>query len=256
MIPDYWRQLDFFNPEKAKATALVVGAGSIGSHHAYILLSMGFKKVILVDDDVVEPHNLPNQFFSRVGIKTNIAKVDVFRLTAERMIGDISNLEVIKNKIENVIQILFDNNYIDVVCVTVDNMKTRKNIFEFLKNNKYCHTRYLVDGRVGGEFANIFAIDLGNDKSRQYYESQLWTDGEVPQLPCTGWAISDISFQVAGAMASQARKLIMGKPCVTHTFFDYKIMQAWVMSSVNNNSFKSTVSEQVKTGGENVNDVQ
>lgn len=248
MVPDYWRQKDFFNPSQ-EYTALVVGCGSIGSYVAFGLARMGFKKVIVVDNDVVEAHNLPNQFFSEIGIKSTISKVDALKITTDKLLNN-NPIVIIKNKIENVIDAILINERIDVVCVTVDTMKVRKDLYKKLllsrETGNYYVSNYLVDGRVGGQFSNIFTVDFRKAESKSYYESQLYEDSEVPELPCTGRSIVDISFQVAGAICTSARKVVTRRFCATHTFHDYQIGQAWVMKSLQE---VSTYTEGVNTNG-------
>ncbi len=65
MRVSYLRQLDIIDPGKFTGKIRVIGVGGIGSPTAIILAKMGFKRFVLMDDDTVEPHNLPSQFFVR-----------------------------------------------------------------------------------------------------------------------------------------------------------------------------------------------
>src|SRR5207244_2983363 len=63
VTPDYWRQLDLITPGELKLPITVVGAGGIGSPTALALAKMGCSRLTVYDPDLVEPHNLPNQFY-------------------------------------------------------------------------------------------------------------------------------------------------------------------------------------------------
>jgi molybdopterin/thiamine biosynthesis adenylyltransferase len=58
----YWRQADLISPEALAATVTIVGAGGIGSPVALALAKKGCRTLTRYDPDMVEAHNLPNQF--------------------------------------------------------------------------------------------------------------------------------------------------------------------------------------------------
>ena len=60
---DFSRQYRIYNPEKSNLDITIIGAGSTGSFTALNLAKMGIKKIKGIDFDIVEAHNLPNQFF-------------------------------------------------------------------------------------------------------------------------------------------------------------------------------------------------
>ena len=62
---DFWRQLDILSPEDTKKTNInVIGVGGIGSPTVLAIAKMGIRNITIFDDDTVEPHNLPNQFYT------------------------------------------------------------------------------------------------------------------------------------------------------------------------------------------------
>ena len=60
---NYSRQLDIYDAENRKDVAYIIGAGATGSWLSLILSKLGFSKIKVFDFDVIEEHNLPNQFF-------------------------------------------------------------------------------------------------------------------------------------------------------------------------------------------------
>ena len=252
LITDYMRQLDWYSP-KASDCVLVIGCGSIGSYHAYALARMGVPKVIVVDYDVVEEHNLPNQFFSEIDIVSGLPKVSVLHKTTDMMLRK-NPIIIYENKIENVLKEIIVKHNPSVISVTVDSMSVRKRIWDIIIDNEHLlHNNIsLVDGRVGGLFANVYAVELNNESEKQYYKSQLYPDSDVPDLPCTARSIVDVSFQVAGAMATEVRKFLREKHNVCHTFWDYGIGQSYTLFTVNqiNTFINITVNTENEEGEE------
>lgn len=217
--PDYWRQLDFYNPDDDINRILVVGAGSLGSYVTFGLARLGCKNITVIDFDKVEAHNLPNQFFAESLAEPDIFKVNVLKKTIDFMMPDNSVRTIIDDitKSQEISSRVFD-----VIIVTVDNMVARKWIWEFYKAKRVM----IIDGRIGGQFANIYTIRTTFSEAAKYYESQLFTDEEVDSiapLPCTGKSVVDISMAVAGELVGRYRHFTHGEIINMHSFNDYKI---------------------------------
>lgn len=50
----------FFDPKQVKGVCNIIGAGSVGSVVAELLVRNGITAINLFDDDIIEPHNLGN----------------------------------------------------------------------------------------------------------------------------------------------------------------------------------------------------
>lgn len=73
---DLSKSYEFFDPSAVKGRVHIVGCGSVGSALAENIARMGVKKFDLWDFDVVEPHNIVNQQFTRNDIgKTKVEAV-------------------------------------------------------------------------------------------------------------------------------------------------------------------------------------
>src|SRR5207244_2270936 len=59
----FWRQLDLLPLERLDVPVTVIGAGAVGSFVTLTLAKMGLRDLTVFDDDVVDVHNLPNQFY-------------------------------------------------------------------------------------------------------------------------------------------------------------------------------------------------
>jgi molybdopterin/thiamine biosynthesis adenylyltransferase len=235
MQKDYWRQLDFYKPNGENV--LVVGAGSIGSYTTFGLLRMGVPSVTVVDFDIVEPHNIPNQFFmendSLYG--GDIPKVDVLKKTIHAMINmKEQNLTTIYKKIENYLEEDYVNlNNFAAIIVTVDSMAVRKWIYDYVQHlhqtGRLSKGMPMIDARVGGEYADIYSFRHSDYAGCAYYNSTLYTDAESVDLPCSGQSIIDTSFCVAGQIIQRYRHMASDSVVPTHTMHDFKTGQAYIM---------------------------
>lgn len=222
---DHWRQMDFYPPTKSHRV-IVVGAGSIGSYVTFGLARMGVSEIKVVDYDKVESHNLPNQFFSEIDMPENTSKVFAVKKAID-LIVEKNNVIPIEGSIENVLPDLLAQGMPHAIIITVDNMKTRQDIFDIL--NSFAYRNHLIDGRVGGEFTNIYATNFMYENDREAYKNSLYADSDVEELPCTARSVIDLSMGVSAQLINRARHSLMGKYCPLHTFHDYKYGQAWVM---------------------------
>ena len=64
MKGDFKRQLTLFDPSLYKdVPVVVVGVGGIGSGVLMGLAKMGVSNITVYEDDLIERHNIPNQFY-------------------------------------------------------------------------------------------------------------------------------------------------------------------------------------------------
>jgi molybdopterin/thiamine biosynthesis adenylyltransferase len=228
MIADPHRGLDFYNPLlDKKSHAIIVGAGAIGSYTAFGLARMGVKKLTLIDHDIVEPHNLPNQFFAEsLNIGKGVFKVDALFVTIKLIVPDVE-IKVFRNKWEEVVR--YESLAPASAIVTaVDSMEVRKLIFD---STRYL-ADYLLDSRTGGLYANVLGIDLHNSEERDYYKASLHPSTEAAPLPCSGQSIVDTSMAVSAELIGRYRTLVMGRfhPALL-SFHDYSTGCSWILQT-------------------------
>lgn len=224
MKPDYQRQMSFYSPNSAHKV-LVIGAGSIGSYIVFGLARMGVKNITVVDFDNVENHNLPNQFFSEQQLPEQngtLLKVIALESSLRQFMPDTMasvKLRVVAKPIEECINEINDVEY-TAIFTAVDKMDVRKYVWNQIQNRNL-RTKYLIDPRVGGLYANIFSLSWDSLSAMQVYEKNLWDDSEIEELPCTARSIIDTTFTVAGECISRFRQAVAGKLSVIWTFHDY-----------------------------------
>lgn len=235
MKPDYQRQMNFYSPS-AHHNVLIVGAGSTGSYLAFGLARMGVKDITVVDFDTVENHNLPNQFFSENGLPTEestLFKTNALQSTLAMFMPDtmksIKYISIAKNIKECFDEVFPHGKTYSAIFMAVDDMNIRKWLWTEFKSKGH-RTKYYIDPRTGGEYANIFSIKTDNTLSTTVYEQNLWSNEEVEPLPCTGRAVIDVTLCVVGECIGRFRQAMKGKLQVIWTFHSYNIGSSAIMA--------------------------
>ncbi len=165
------RQIQLIGKENqdilSKKSVLIVGCGGLGNSLGMILSCIGLKKIVLIDFDDIEIHNLHRQFlFSKEDIGKNKAEI-----LAEKIKRCDSEIEFIAQK--------FDENLdidVDLVFDASDNFNARKKIDKFAKKHKIPWIYASVDEFVGQ--AGVFkksSFDLFAHKDQE-------TKGQMPPM--------------------------------------------------------------------------
>lgn len=209
---NYWRQLDILDPNMINFPITLIGCGGIGSPTALALAKMGAGRLILVDPDSVEEHNLPNQLFYRAD--TGKTKVDAL----SKMLHDFAEVEtqMIPEKFEG------QKPLSGIVISGVDSMNSRRMIWEKVKFN--FDVPLYIDGRIGGEIIQVFTVRPSQIEDIELYEKTLFPDSEAAELPCTARAIIYTGFAVSALIASQLKKWIKEEWYFQKISFDLKTM--------------------------------
>lgn len=169
----FHRQLDLLDPaEAAKLQVTIIGAGAIGSFATLALAKMGVTKITVYDDDKVEEHNLPNQYYRRA----DIGKMKVLALQdIVEQFTDIKILAIPKK--------FTDQKVSGFVISGVDSMDARINIWQNLKGQY--PERYL-DARMGGEVGELRMVNPKDfTEVDKYEEKHLFPSTEASPGPCT-----------------------------------------------------------------------
>jgi molybdopterin/thiamine biosynthesis adenylyltransferase len=198
------RQLGLFPPDKIDIkNILLIGCGSVGSAVGMGLAKCGARSFRLVDGDIIEKHNLPNQFFARSAVDKH--KVDSLEEEIERFAPTFPLIETVKEFFtEDNAEELLDG--VDIIVLSVDSLKVRAEIFELVL--KYSNAKLLVDGRTAKNLATIYTVNLEDQKEIEWYRSTL--TGRVIEAPCTERSVMYNVLVVSGLMCAQIRNVLMG----------------------------------------------
>jgi molybdopterin-synthase adenylyltransferase len=209
--PNYLRQTAMFDPAKhPDSHVMMVGVGGIGSFTSLALAKLGIKHLTLVDPDMVEDHNLPNQMFpsSQVGEpKVQAAMRQAF----------VHNPECI---IQCKAVMLEDQDFYGGIVVSgLDSMEARHNLwYDHIKNNPAV-PRY-IDARLDGERVVIYTVRPTVEADHEGYEATLYSDDEAEAGACTARNIIDVGFLVASQITRAVRRELNDDPLDAVTFIN------------------------------------
>ena len=187
----------------------VIGAGSLGSFCVFLLAKMieVLKcQIRVIDFDKVELRNVQNQLY-------RVEDVGELKIVALRdIISNTFNVEILTeaSKVDEKTDLR------GIVVVLVDNMETRKKIFESCKFNS--SVDYLIDARTGIGGAMVFALDPKDRDWVARYQVLLYPDSETEPLPCATPETVPTLWAVAAVIA----KLIVNfksEPVFTNGFY-------------------------------------
>jgi len=198
---DWSDQTGFFNPTKVISAITLVGCGGIGSNVAYELITMGFRRFVLYDDDVVEPRNLASQKAYR---HDDLYKPKVKALAI--VLIEHGATEVLIRQRRFTADDIIDT---PVVIGGVDSMASRQLIWDAVTNSP--DVELYLDGRLNGEVAQVCAIEP-NDAD-WYLDTWLFPDSEgMKGGDCTKRAIVYPATLMAGMMCRDLSRWFLGLP--------------------------------------------
>lgn len=186
-----------------------VAYSSIGSNMAFELITMGFTKYVLYDDDVVEPRNLASQKAYR--------HRDLYMSKVEALAAVLIEHGATEVLVRN--RRLIETDVIDTALVIggVDSMKSRHIIWEVIKNSP--DVELYLDGRLDGLVAQVFAVEaLDSD----WYEKQwLFSDDAAAKGgDCTMRTIVFPATIMSAIMCRHVSNWYLGLPICRFTMAD------------------------------------
>jgi molybdopterin/thiamine biosynthesis adenylyltransferase len=207
----FHRQLDLVRPEALRIPVTVIGCGGIGSFAVLALAKMGCSVITVFDDDIVENHNLPNQYYkvADVGRPKVEALKDIVREFTEVEISAIN--EKLKG------QTLSGG----IVISAVDSMDVRQTIWQRVKYNPTI-SLYL-DGRFGAEVLRLYSINPLDIDDIRLYEGSLYPSSETLPIRCTAKSVMYTVLAVSAFISGQVKKHCMGEPYLKEITCDLKL---------------------------------
>jgi tRNA A37 threonylcarbamoyladenosine dehydratase len=203
------RQADLVDSKIFDTPCTIIGAGGIGSFTTLALAKMGFKEIYVFDDDMIEEHNLPNQFYpvDSIGASKTLALAEVVHQFTD------THIVVAPAKWDKSLPLP-----VGIVISAVDTMKVRKELYDAL-----CNSRCIfIDGRMGGHQLEVRTCDMGSIEDKRQYKRTLWKDSETSVLPCTQKAVMYNVLMIASLIANQARLTLERKPYIREIIYDFE----------------------------------
>jgi hypothetical protein len=102
----------------------------------------------------------------------------------------------------------------------VDSMHARKHIYNAIQRNQYVYG--FIDGRMGGQQAELYSIDLTKQEQRKIYPAYLWNESETSELRCTQKAVMYNVLWIASMIANNLRLMLENKPFRNVMLMDFE----------------------------------
>lgn len=215
----FLRQMEFADPAKFRHPVTIFGVGSVGSSAAIALGKMGQPRILLVDRDLFEEHNVANQFcLERAHVGK--PKVDAVRDLVISMSPKGVQIVPYQANLTEVgledLKITDEDSGKHPILVTKaifggilvncpDDMNARKWAWEAAKFNPgIC---YVIDIRVAAQYLQIILASNMQMDDVKRYEATLHSNEEASVDPCGARGIIYTSM-VAGAMVANFVKKI------------------------------------------------
>lgn len=175
-MTDFSRQIDLLNPDSFTTPIHIIGCGATGSWVALQLAKLGIENVFLYDFDVVEIHNLPNQYFGLDDIGKNKAEALSARLAELTGI----TYQAYDKKVDSSSATM--KGY--VICLT-DTMASRKDIWwDLIKFNP--DVELYVETRMGLTGGHCYAIKPMDYELCEKYDATLNYDDDAAEVSSCG----------------------------------------------------------------------
>lgn len=199
---DQMRTGEVFDRNRVQEPVVIVGAGATGTAVALLLAKLNVP-IMIVDDDVVEGHNLCNQVLygpNSIGLKKVYAVATTLKeLTDTRIISIDARIK----------QGSLNDKHI-FLCV--DNMKTREDIATWCSS---LTGGTLVDGRMSAYDWSAYLVRRDIDEDRRRYLQTIVSDNDVhvDRTACgVVMSIGATAQMVASHMVWLWMDAVMGRP--------------------------------------------
>lgn len=182
--------------QRANVNITIVGAGGIGSSVAIALAKMGIHNLNIYDPDILEDHNVGNQFLPAnfLGRK----KVEALKYLMDLLAPD--------NLATYYPHEYLDHSNGDIIILAVDSMRARKAIWTALHIDP--RFWWLIDGRMGAHLLEVHTVDLNRNDDCERYTKSLCDDKDTIQEPCTARGIIYTSMFAGAHIAHRVREIL------------------------------------------------
>jgi hypothetical protein len=213
----FLRQKDIADPTKFLHPVTIFGTGAIGSVVAIGAAKMGCSKgLTLIDRDVFEEHNVPNQMcYERLHL--GISKVSAIGDLCRSM-GHIGHIRGIQGELKgNQINLATKDEkgqaltrdprqiFSGIVVNTPDSMTARKDLFKAVTLNPAAP--HLIDARLAGPYLMVVYVNTMSMDDIRRYQKTLYSDSEATLDDCGARAVIDYSFHAGAWVLTLIRKI-------------------------------------------------
>ncbi len=201
---NFHRQLDVIDqPRLARTPITVIGAGAVGSFTVLALAKSGAEHITVWDDDRIETHNLPNQWY-------RLADVGQLKVEAlQQLVFDMTGVRIL-----TVAERFMGQPATEVTICAVDSMDVRIDIWRLLHPRPSLY----IDARMGAEVGTVKCVGPYGT----WYEDTLYPSSEALHAACTARATMYCASGLAAFIASQVAQYASDRPTRPELTVDFR----------------------------------
>lgn len=204
------RQLDLIPLDILDTPINIIGAGAIGSFTTLALAKMGFNNISVIDFDYIDVENMNCQFFRF----KDIGKSKVVAL--QELVEDFTEIKI------DAVNDKWNGGIMEgIVICAVDNMETRKQIFE-AHNRKAFNTLAIIDPRMSAEVAILHTYSPIIPKEVDEYKKTLYSDSEAVQERCTNKSSMYCVLGISSIVCTAVKEFLVNKKKPKCVMYDLK----------------------------------
>ena len=201
---NFHRQLDVLDvPRLARTPITVIGAGAVGSFTVLALAKSGAERITVWDDDSIESHNLPNQWYRLADLGR--PKVQALKALVLEMTGVA--IETVQERFQG-------EKATEVTICAVDSMDVRIALWRQLHPRPAMY----VDARMGAEVGKVMCVGAFGG----WYEETLHPSSEAFRAPCTARATMYCASGLAAFIAGQVANYASDRPTREEMTIDFR----------------------------------
>ena len=193
----YSRNSELINQQKLGKDITVIGAGGIGSALTTYAALMGFKSLVIWDDDKIEEHNLSTTIYPEqlLGLEKAIAAQN-----QATYYNSETNYDAVVDRWS------FERPLEPRVFLGPDNMSTRMEVYLKWKDNP--NREWLIDMRMGSLGIEVLTVT----KEHDFWEEEWISDGDAIPEPCSAKHTIFAAGIAASLGLSQAFSVLQNRP--------------------------------------------
>ena len=201
---NFRRSLDVLDvPRLARTPITVIGAGAVGSFTVLALAKCGAERITVWDDDSIESHNLPNQWYRLADLGR--PKVQALRALVLEMTG--VDIEIVQERFQG-------EKATEVTICAVDSMDVRIALWRQLHPRPSMY----IDARMGAEVGKVMCVGAFGT----WYEETLHPSSEAYRAPCTARATMYCASGLAAFIAGQVANYASDRPTREEMTIDFR----------------------------------
>lgn len=219
--PDLWRPV------------IIIGVGGIGSWVALELVKLGVRELVLVDPDIVEPHNAAYTCYQRK--QSGQKKVEALR----RLLVYTEHMKGVKRRAR--ISAVSNPSCLNkdffpdksIVVMAVDNMDTRKSLWEeCILNN--ARVLFFVEGRMGSEAFMLYSLRPVRYDDVIFYQKPeiLYSQSQAAEGTCANQSFVYTAAVCGSLIALQIKKFLCKEEYGREIMVDLKNMSIKVNNRI------------------------